>query len=93
MEKKEKDNKLSDTTNETIPDKNIEKKKPPVKPPKIEEKPFQVFIEEHLIPSIKAGIQINGVEVSKIEFMKGERPVVGGDCWFIYQCPNYIPKT
>ena len=54
------------------------------KPPKIEDKPFEEFIENHLIPDLKASIEKKGTLVSDIKLIEGNRPVVGGNCWMVY---------
>ena len=58
--------------------------KKPVKPPKIEDKPFNEFISEHLIPGIKSSIEDKGTSVNHIKLVEGKRPVVGGDCWMVF---------
>jgi len=58
--------------------------KKPVKPPKLEEKPFDDFISNHLIPGIKTSIQESGTSVTDIKLVEGTRPVVGGKCWMIF---------
>ena len=61
-------------------------KKPakPVKPPKLEDKPFKEFVCSHLIPGLKLSIENKGTIVSDIKLIEGKRPVVGGNCWMIY---------
>ena len=54
------------------------------KPPKIEDKPFEEFISEHLIPGLKESIEEKGTLVSDIKLIKGKRPVVGGMCSMIF---------
>ena len=54
-----------------------------LKPPKIEDKPFDEFIKEHLIPGLKSAIENKGTLVSNIKLIEGKRPVVGGNCWMI----------
>ena len=61
-----------------------EESKKPLKPPKIEDKPFKEFITNHFIPSLKDSIQDKGTVVKQINLIKGERPVVGGTCWMVY---------
>tara|TARA_Y100001968_G_scaffold207101_1_gene190304 strand:+ start:838 stop:1437 length:600 start_codon:yes stop_codon:yes gene_type:complete len=56
----------------------------PIKPPKIEDKPFEEFINYHLIPGLKGSIEETGTSVSDIKFIEGKRPVVGGNCWMIF---------
>ena len=58
--------------------------KKPVKPPKIEDKPFDEFITEYFIPGLKESIQNKGSEIKEIKLVQGDRPVVGGKCWMIF---------
>ena len=58
--------------------------KKPVKPPKLEDKPFDEFINQHLIPGLKSSIEERGAIISDIKLIEGERPVVGGNCWMIF---------
>ena len=64
--------------------------KPPIKPvakPKkelpIEKKPFQEFINVHLIPELKKEIYQRGLEVITINFENTNRPIAGDKCWVI----------
>ena len=57
--------------------------KKPVKAPKLEEKPFDEFINNHLIPGLKSSIEKKGILVSEIRLFEGVRPVVGGNCWMV----------
>ena len=57
--------------------------KKPVKPPKLEDKPFVEFINEHLIPGLKSSIEGKGTLVCEIKLLEGIRPVVGGKCWMV----------
>ena len=58
--------------------------KKPEKTPKPEDKPFDVFIKNHLIPDLKSSIEGKGTLVSDIKLIEGQRPVVGGNCWMVY---------
>ena len=58
--------------------------KKPVKPPKIEDKPFEEFINIHLIPGLKSSIEEKGALVCDIKLIEGIRPVVGGNCWMVF---------
>jgi len=60
--------------------------KPITKPKKelpIEKKPFQEFINIHLIPSLKEEISQRGFEISKINLENTIRPIAGDKCWVI----------
>ena len=58
--------------------------KKPVKPPKLEDKPFKEFISNFLIPGLKASIEDKGTVVCEIKLIEGQRPVVGGNCWMVF---------
>tara|TARA_Y100001968_G_scaffold314518_1_gene339999 strand:- start:535 stop:981 length:447 start_codon:yes stop_codon:yes gene_type:complete len=58
--------------------------KKPIKPPKLEDKPFNEFINNHFIPGLKNSIQAKGIEINDIKLINGDRPVVGGKCWMVY---------
>jgi len=55
-----------------------------IKPPKLEDKPFDEFINIHLIPSLKSSIEERGTQIIDIKLIEGNRPVVGGNCWMIF---------
>ena len=55
-----------------------------IKPPKLEDKPFDEFISNYLIPELKKSIQEKGTSVKDIKLLEGERPVVGGNCWMVF---------
>ncbi len=70
-------NEISTLEKSSIPKKTI-------KPPKIEDKPFEEFIENYFIPGLKKSINDKGVEVKAIKLLHGKRPVVGGECWMVF---------
>ena len=55
-----------------------------VKPPKIEDKPFEEFINDYFIPGLQKSIQEKGSEIYEIKLINGNRPVVGGKCWMVF---------
>ncbi len=60
--------------------------KPITKPQKelpIEKKPFQEFINIHLIPAIKEEINQRGLEINNINLSNTNRPIAGDKCWVI----------
>ena len=63
------------TSTKPIP---IQKKELP-----IEKKPFQEFINVHLIPSLKEEINQRGLEVNSINLQNTNRPIAGDKCWVI----------
>ena len=60
--------------------------KPITKPKKelpIEKKPFQEFINIHLIPALIEEINIRGLKVNNINLTNTNRPIAGDKCWVI----------
>ena len=60
--------------------------KPIAKPKKelpIEKKPFQEFINNHLIPSLKEEINQRGLEIINIDLTYTKRPIAEDKCWVI----------
>ncbi len=54
------------------------------KPKKLEDKPFDDFINQDFLPSIKLSLKNNNVDLKNLIFKKDIRPVMGGECWLIY---------
>ena len=50
----------------------------------IEKKPFQEFINNHLIPSLTEEINQRGLEVNNINLRNTNRPIAEDICWVIY---------
>jgi len=69
-----------DIKNDTIPVKTISK---PKKELPVEKKPFQEFINFHLIPSLTQEINQRGLEVNIINLENTNRPIAGDKCWVI----------
>ena len=63
-----------------IPTKTISK---PIKELPIEKKPFQEFINIHLIPSLIEEINQRGLEVNNINLENTNRPIAGDKCWVV----------
>ena len=58
-----------------------------IKPKKeipIEKKPFNEFINDHLLPSIVQEFKVRGFEVAEINIKNTSRPIAGDKCWVIY---------
>ena len=55
--------------------------KQPVKPPKPEEKPFEMFINQDLIPGIRKAINEKGLQVGEVSLNNG--PIAGITSWNI----------
>tara|TARA_Y100000991_G_scaffold203716_1_gene178633 strand:- start:2 stop:598 length:597 start_codon:yes stop_codon:yes gene_type:complete len=49
----------------------------------IEKKPFQEFINIHLIPSLIEEINQRGLEIDNINLKNAKRPIAGDKCWVI----------
>ena len=49
----------------------------------IEKKPFQEFINTHLIPALKEEINQRGLEIKNINLTNTNRPIAGDKCWVI----------
>ena len=49
----------------------------------IEKKPFQEFINMHLIPALKEEIAQRGLEINNINLENTNRPIAGDKCWVI----------
>ena len=60
--------------------KNIPKQK---KELPIEKKPFQEFVNVHLIPSLIEQINQRGLEINNINLQNTNRPIAGDKCWVI----------
>ena len=50
----------------------------------IEKKPFQEFINIHLIPALTEEIKKRGLEIININLKNTNRPIAGDKCWVIY---------
>ncbi len=61
-----------------------EKEIKPKKEIPIEKKPFNEFINDHLLPSIIHEIEDRGFEVNEINLKNTTRPIAGDKCWVIY---------
>ena len=62
------------------PDKPITK---PNKESPVEKKPFQEFINIHLIPELIGEINQRGLEINNINLTNTNRPIAGDKCWVI----------
>ena len=62
------------------PDKPITK---PKKELPVEKKPFQEFINIHLIPALTEEINQRGLEINNINLTNTNRPIAGDKCWVI----------
>tara|TARA_A100000164_G_scaffold374812_1_gene408580 strand:- start:497 stop:1087 length:591 start_codon:yes stop_codon:yes gene_type:complete len=50
----------------------------------IEKKPFNEFVNNHLLPSLIIEIKKRGFDVDDINLKKTSRPIAGDQCWVIY---------
>ena len=58
-----------------------------IKPKKeipIEKKPFNEFVNDHLLPSIIHEFNDRGFEINDINLKNTSRPIAGDKCWVIY---------
>ncbi len=62
------------------PDKPISK---PKKELPVEKKPFQEFINVHLIPALTEELNLRGLEINNINLTNTSRPIAGDKCWVI----------
>ncbi len=53
------------------------------KPPAPEDKPFDDFVPNLLIPALAKEIQAYGGAAPELSFSQGAMPVVGSDCWMV----------
>ena len=83
MEKSSSTNESNTKVEILNPDQAITPKKA-VKPPKIEDKPFNEFINNYFIPGLKKSIIDKGTNINDIKLIQGDRPVVGGKCWMVF---------
>lgn len=60
-----------------------DKPKPKPKPPAPEDKPFDEFVAQLLIPALMKEVQVYGGPAPELSFESGPMPVVGGDCWMV----------
>ena len=49
----------------------------------VEKKPFQEFINLHLIPALTEEINQRGLEINNIKLTNTNRPIAGDKCWVI----------
>ena len=78
-------NLIKDSNKQIIEDENSNTSK--VKPKKelpIEKKPFNEFINNHLLPSIIQEFKVRGLEVADINLKNTSRPIAGDKCWVIF---------
>ena len=74
-----------DTNKQKVEDKNsIPLKIKPKKELPIEKKPFNEFINDHLLPSIIQEFKVRGLEVADINLKNTSRPIAGDKCWVIF---------
>ena len=55
------------------------------KPPKLEDKPFSEFIQEHYLPTLKEAMAAEGIEDVDLTFVEQKVPIAGANsnepCW------------
>ena len=81
------DNSESNSTSKSVIKNEIETPAKPITKPKkelpIEKKPFEEFINLHLIPSLIDEINQRGLEIKNINLTNTNRPIAGDKCWVI----------
>ena len=78
-------NLIKDSNKQKVGDENSKPLK--IKPKKelpIEKKPFNEFINDHLLPSIIQELKVRGFEVADINLKNTSRPIAGDKCWVIF---------
>ncbi len=82
-----KSNPQSDSTSKVDLKNEIDTPVKPITKPKkelpIEKKPFQEFINIHLIPALIEEISQRGFEINNINLTNTSRPIAGDKCWVI----------
>lgn len=66
-----------ETTNEQAEAKPAAKAAKKAKPPKLEDKPFAEFIEQHFIPALQEAFASEGIEDLNLSFTKQNIPIAG----------------
>jgi len=80
------DKNYGDTATKVVIKNEINTPEKPIKPKKelpVEKKPFQEFINSHLIPSLTEEINQRGLEINNINLTNTNRPIAGDKCWVI----------
>ena len=77
----------SNFTSEEVKKNEIDTPDKPITKPKkelpVEKKPFQEFINIHLIPALIEEINQRGLEIKDINLTNTYRPIAGDKCWVI----------
>ena len=85
--KSEKDLNNGDSATKVVLKNEISTSEKPIPKPKkehpVEKKPFQEFINLHLIPSLTEEINQRGLEINNIDLTNTNRPIAGDKCWVI----------
>ena len=75
----------NDSNKQKVADENSKPlNKKPKKELPIEKKPFNEFINDHLLPSIIQEFKVRGLEVADINLKNTSRPIAGDKCWVIF---------
>jgi len=81
------DNSESNSASKVVIKNEIDTPAKPITKPKkelpVEKKPFQEFINIHLIPTLKEEINQRGLEIKNISLTNTNRPIAGDKCWVI----------
>ena len=85
IDNKTSNNMVKDPNKQKVGDENSNPLK--IKPKKelpIEKKPFNEFINDHLLPSIIHEFKSRGFEIADINLKNTSRPIAGDKCWVIF---------
>lgn len=55
----------------------------PAKPPAPEDRPFEEFVPEFLLPALSREVEAYGGPAPQLSFESGPMPVVGTPCWMV----------
>ena len=81
-------NSESNSASKVVIENKIDTSEKPIIIPKkelpVEKKPFQEFINIHLIPELIEEINQRGLEINNINLTNTNRPIAGDKCWVIY---------
>ncbi|TAE60450.1 MAG: DUF2996 domain-containing protein [Nostocales cyanobacterium] len=73
---------MAEETKQTPETKPAAKKE---KPPAVEDKPFEEFMQQHFLPALQEAIAKEGVKDANISFTKQKYPIIGfesaEECW------------
>jgi hypothetical protein len=57
--------------------------KPKPKPPALEDRPFEEFVPQLLLPALASEVEAYGGPAPELSFEEGPMPVIGSPCWMV----------